>query len=241
MRKSLGLLVVLSGCGGVDSSGVDPSSLSSSGQLLVSMSASTQGPLPVSDLASIIVNVEQVRVHGPGGWQTIATGPVEVDLLALDEAEFEIAWTELEPGQYKNVRLVLVDDAPASVTLANGETHALKTPSGQQSGLKLKGDFTVEPCHTTVLDLNFDVPNSLHVHGPGHGRNMMLRPVIRTNSHVVAIEDCNPDGEPAPPGEGGESETGDPTMVPDPSTDPLDRTEPDPNTDPGNDTGIPDL
>jgi hypothetical protein len=138
----------------------------------------------------VYVTVDRVRVHqsggaedSEGGWQEIALAtPKRLDLLDLTNGVLEeLGQTELPAGTYNQVRLVLVENS-ASDPLANAvqPTGAalvpLRTPSGQQSGLKLKSTFEVAADGLADLVLDFDACRS--VVKAGNGGNYNLKPVL---------------------------------------------------------------
>lgn len=132
---------------------------------------------------SVYVDIQEVRVHvssdaedGEDGWRTINDQPVQVDLLELTNGNTEILGeAELEPGTYSQMRFILGDQ---NELVIDGETHALTTPSGQQSGLKLQIDAEIESGSTYTLLLDFDASRSI-VEAGASGQ-YLLKPVIRT-------------------------------------------------------------
>jgi hypothetical protein len=136
------------------------------------------------------VNVAKVRVHmsgdtgtgdGDGAWQDIVpTGaPVRVDLANLTNGALKDLGTATVPaGTYHQLRLVLADTGN-EVMLLDGTTQPLKTPSGQQSGLKIKADFTVLADQTNAFLLDFDACKSIVVTGNG---KYILKPVVRLSA-----------------------------------------------------------
>jgi len=68
---------------------------------------------PAADPTEIVLTVENVEVHGSGGddesgWQMVAAGPFEFDLLKLDGIEEILGDAELEVGRYQQIRLDVV-------------------------------------------------------------------------------------------------------------------------------------
>jgi hypothetical protein len=146
---------------------------------------------------SVLVTVEKVRVHkgdtagdSDGGWEDILPpgGPTQVDLLHLTNgALVDLGAAEVDSGAYSQVRLVLAENASSppyanSVTLLDGTVMPLKTPSAQQSGLKIKGDFRVLPNDTTEMLLDFDACKSVVV--AGNSGQYILKPVVRLSQKV---------------------------------------------------------
>jgi hypothetical protein len=171
---------LLAACGG--GGGDDPGQ----GTLKLSL---TDAP---SCYRNVFVTVEKVRVHkgsavadGQDGWKEIVppNGPVRVDLLDLTNGALEdLGSGQVEAGSYHALRLVLAENTAANpnanaVTLLDGTTHPLKTPSGQQSGAKLKVDFDVAADATTDLVLDFDACKSVVL--AGNSGQYILKPVVR--------------------------------------------------------------
>jgi hypothetical protein len=116
-----------------------------------------------------------------------------VDLLELTNGLLEeLGTTDLPAGSYSQVRLVLAPNTTAdpyanAVQPVGGTLQALKTPSAQQSGLKLKTNFTVEEGQTTNLVADFDACKSVVV--AGKSGQYILKPVVSiTPMHATSIE-----------------------------------------------------
>lgn len=87
---------------------------------------------------------------------------------------------DLPSGKISQIRLKLGDQNSIKI---DGETHDLKTPSGQQSGLKLKINATlIEGISYSVL-LDFDAARS--VVKAGNSGKFNLKPVIRVITEAV--------------------------------------------------------
>lgn len=152
-------------------------------------SASGPGTLQVlltdapGDYEEVWIDIQEVRVNRSsdaededGGWITLSTQPVMVDLLDLTNGRFEVLGeAELEEGRYNQLRLILGND---NEVVIDGESHSLSTPSAQQSGLKLNINADVESGQNYVLLLDFDASRSIVQAGQSGIFN--LKPVIRT-------------------------------------------------------------
>ncbi|MCP9290526.1 DUF4382 domain-containing protein [Gracilimonas sediminicola] len=109
------------------------------------------------------------------GWYSILDDSMTVNLLDYQNGNtLELGETELETGQYNQVRLILGDD---NTVVVDGETYALATPSAQQSGLKLLVNANVEEDQVYELVIDFDASQSIVETGNG---NYILKPVLRT-------------------------------------------------------------
>ena len=180
--------------------------------------ALTDAPNPA--VQSIFVTVTQVTAHSDqGGWVTVFDGSQTIDLLSLKDRSLLLGEVSLPAGNVSQIRLVLAD-GPQYVVLADGSQAPLKTPSGQQSGLKLVGDFGVTACSTHTVTIDFDGEKSIAAHPAKGGSEWILRPVIRVKAESDAPSGCEADGgageddagtpvTPAPDaGSGGESDAG---------------------------------
>ncbi|WP_242926264.1 DUF4382 domain-containing protein [Pontibacter vulgaris] len=92
-----------------------------------------------------------------------------------------LASANLPAGTISQIRLILGDNN--TLKLKDGTTVALKTPSGQTSGIKLKIDAELEEDVTYMLLLDFDAAKSIVPRGNGQYN---LKPVVRTITQAIA-------------------------------------------------------
>ncbi|TGV01734.1 DUF4382 domain-containing protein [Flavivirga rizhaonensis] len=140
------------------------------------------------------VNVEVVDVlikmddnsDDDNGWISLNSDKKVINLLDLTGGVHEVLVDRfpIPTGTLKQIRLVLGDNNTIVIKndLDVGETHDLKTPSGQQSGLKLKVDALIEEGFTYDFVLDFDVDKSVIV--AGKSGNINLKPVMRVTTEV---------------------------------------------------------
>lgn len=142
------------------------------------------GPTPEYD--AVKLDVRSVSIHsGADGWITLGTPNKVINLLALTGgvAETLAEGATLPAGHYDQMRLLLGPDN--SVVLSSDHTeHALKVPSGMQSGVKLNVSFDVAPNTTKDVFIDFDAHRSVFVHETGSGK-YLLRPVVRAVDKLV--------------------------------------------------------
>ena len=150
---------------------------------------------PSPDVKGIVVTVDSVTAHSDqAGWVTVAQGPITVDLLLLQDVAMKLGEISLPAGTVSEIRLILAD-GPQYVVLADGSHASLKTPSGQQSGEKLKGPFTVSACERHTVTIDFDGKNSIAYHQTGGpDPEWILRPVIRVKTEADDVLPCHADG-----------------------------------------------
>ncbi len=111
-----------------------------------------------------------------------------LDLVYQQELLGEAA---VPAGSYSQLRLILEDNEDGSepvnyVMLANddvpGTKYPLQTPSGQTSGMKVLGKFTVTAGETSAIVLDFDVTRAVIQEGNGDWK------VKPTGIRIVAME-----------------------------------------------------
>ncbi|NDP38428.1 MAG: DUF4382 domain-containing protein [Rhodoferax sp.] len=178
------LIAGLAACGGGGSASTD-----SSGRLSLALTDA-----PACGYDAVNVTIEKVRIHQngnasdtDGGWSEIVLSPaLRVDLLKLQNGDLaELGELTLPTGSYNQMRLVLADNAGAnvlanSVVLTSDPTKAelaLKTPSGQQSGVKAKQfSLTIAPNQLANFVIDFDACKSVVV--AGNSGQYLLKPQL---------------------------------------------------------------
>ena len=182
-KLAAGILLVasLAACGGGDGG----SAVSQSGTLRLALTDA-----PSCGYDAVHVTIQKVRVHQSssasdtdGGWSEIVLNPARrVDLLKLTNGVLdELGQTPLPTGKYTQLRLVLAanDNAQSlanSVTPTGSTEVALKTPSGQQSGVKTNIDLDIASNKMADFVLDFDACKSV-VSAGGSGQ-YLLKPVV---------------------------------------------------------------
>lgn len=132
------------------------------------------------DIVDILVKVND-ESEDDNGWQSLNVEGQIVDLLELTGGKSILLVDdfELPSGTLNQIRLVLGEE---NSIVIKGEPlpFPLKTPSAQQSGLKLKVDHELEPGFTYNLLLDFDVDKSIVI--AGNSENIILKPVMRAST-----------------------------------------------------------
>ncbi len=186
LKLALGLLVVvgLGACGGGGSGGGAGNSGADTGTLRLAMTDA-----PSCGYDAVNVTVLKIRVHQSSnagdndlGWSEIVLNPARrLNLLNLTNGVLdELGQIPLPTGKYTQLRLVLADNGATpfanSVVLTGGSEVELKTPSGQQSGVKanINIDITANKMADFVID--FDACKSVVAAG-GSGK-YLLKPVV---------------------------------------------------------------
>jgi len=139
------------------------------------------------DYQQVNVDIQSVEINMEGedsvsGWQTLdLLEPGIYNLLDFTNGNDTLLVSqELEIGRISQIRLILGNN---NTVMEDSVIHDLKTPSAQQSGLKLKvnADLTRGITYSMVLD--FDAARS--VVKAGNSGKYNLKPVIRVLTEAV--------------------------------------------------------
>ncbi|HSV51736.1 MAG TPA: DUF4382 domain-containing protein [Burkholderiaceae bacterium] len=147
---------------------------------------------------AVNITVLKVRVHqsasasdSDGNWSEIVLNPpARVNLLNLTNGVlFELGQTPLPTGKYTQLRLVLAENGGTtplanSLVLTGGGEVALKTPSGQQSGVKTNINIDIAANQMADFVLDFDACKSIVV--AGASGQYLLKPVVSVIPRLVS-------------------------------------------------------
>lgn len=137
------------------------------------------------DYQAVWIDIQKVMVNTSADTSGNSSGWVEVPMLRpglynllnfRNGADTILAGVDLPAGNISQIRLVLGDSN--SVVLNDGEVIPLKTPSAQESGLKLNVHATLTAGIPYALELDFDAARSIVK--AGNSGKYLLKPVIRT-------------------------------------------------------------
>lgn len=181
------LLAGLAACGGGGSDGTG------SGTLRLALTDA-----PSCGYDAVYVTVEKVRVHqsssatdADGGWSEIVLSPARrVDLLSLTNGVLmELGQMPLPTGKYTQMRLVLADTSNGqslanAVVPSGGSEVPLKTPSGQQTGVKTNINIDIAENKMADFVLDFDACKS--VVRAGASGQYLLKPVVTVIPRYVS-------------------------------------------------------
>jgi hypothetical protein len=88
---------------------------------------------------------------------------------------------EIPSGMLSQIRLILGEN---NSVMVDSVVYDLKTPSAQQSGLKLNVNQEITPGTSYAYTIDFDAAKSIHKTGKGSSK-YMLKPVIRVFAEAV--------------------------------------------------------
>ncbi|HEX8549810.1 MAG TPA: DUF4382 domain-containing protein [Cytophagaceae bacterium] len=141
---------------------------------------------------SVFLNIREIIVKSEDGDKTLTVANKPFDILNYTFGKDTLLSSASIPsGKISQIRLVLHEEG--NFVIVDNVKHDLKTPSGQQSGIKLKINDVLISGEKAELNLDFDVAKSIVLTGSG---KYTLKPVIRSfvKSMSGAIcGDINPD------------------------------------------------
>jgi hypothetical protein len=139
----------------------------------------TDGP---ADYDAVYLDIQAVEVT-MAGQSAVTLTPVRpgiYDILHFrNGADTLLMRTDLPGGTIEQIRLKLGSN---NSVVVDGQTHALTTPSGQTSGIKLNLNQTLVAGNAYNIWIDFDAGKSIHQTGNG---KYMLKPVIRAYSALT--------------------------------------------------------
>lgn len=138
------------------------------------------------DFEAVNIDIQGVEIHTDGGdpnsgWMALDVEKGVYDLLKLTNGiDTLLASAVIPAGKISQIRLILGSNNSVKV---NGQELSLKTPSAQQSGLKLNVQAELTEGITYKILLDFDAARSIVKKGNG-GFN--LKPVIRALNEATS-------------------------------------------------------
>jgi hypothetical protein len=158
------------------------------------------------DFSEVVVAIREVRVV-PAGKENAAdadpglpvlarfTTPLVIDVMKLQFVQQALGELILPAGTYSQVRLILEPNpngqgqTPANYVILKsdlGTKIPLKTPSGQQSGLKVLGPIEVKPDVINAVMIDFDPNTAIVVRG---NNDLILKPtgirMVQTSDSLI--------------------------------------------------------
>lgn len=158
------------------------------------------------DYQEVNIDVQALRIHftpdsvdttaGEGKWIDLPVEPMKVNLLDLTNGvDTLLASADLDPGHYRELRLIL---GPDNSVMVDSTIQNLKVPSGQQSGYKIKFKTDLEAGEELDVTIDFDAGQS--VHKAGNSGKYILKPVLKAfveNGDSVEVGSISGTVEPA--------------------------------------------
>ena len=166
------MISFMSGCGGSSSS-----SDSSTGTVVLSL---TDAPIDYDNVTGVYITFVALRyqyAEDEDNWEDIdLTVPRTINLLELQDGRTTLLnQVDLPAGDISHIRFVL-DIENSFITFTDGTDAPLEVSSGEQTGYKAIGGFTIPAGGTVQITADFDAEKS--VTATGNGR-YLLNPTIK--------------------------------------------------------------
>lgn len=183
----------LTACGGGGDYSPNATPTGSSGSLRLALTDA-----PACGYDAVNVTVKSLRVHKSAGatdndtgWSDMVLAPARrINLLNLTNGVLEeMGQVPLSTGKYTQLRMVLADNEPSnplanSVLPTGGVEVALKTPSGQQSGVKANIDIDIAANKMADFVVDFNACKSIV--SAGNSGQYLLKPVVAVIPRYVS-------------------------------------------------------
>ena len=185
---SFTLMTLISGCGG----GGGTTSTSSTGEVFLKL---TDAPTDDKNVKGVYVTFDALRYQyadSNDSWQDVDLNESRtINLLDLQDGNTTLLnHVELPAGEIAHVRFVL-NTNECYVDLVVGGMQPLEVPSGDQTGFKAIGGFTIPAGGTVNVTADFDVRKSVTVTG-NVDKNVnvtyKLRPTIKIIDNIEVGE-----------------------------------------------------
>ncbi len=159
---------------------------------------------PVNNVDKVLVTISEVQIiRSDTGIETINDfsdngGEMQFDLLDLRFNETLLGQQLLPAGVYEQIRLIVAaeeqgngidnNSQKSKVIYKDGTEDTLFIPSGNQTGLKINHEFTIEDGVVTRLILDADVSKIMHSTGNSNNNgDIVLRPTaIKVIDKVIS-------------------------------------------------------
>jgi hypothetical protein len=134
----------------------------------------SDSPTDAENVTGVYITVNEIQYHMNDEWMTCEgfEGPKTYDLLELTDGNSALLGElVLQGGHYNQIRFIL--DVPEMgpdpltpgcyIEFADNSTEPLFVPSGNATGFKAVGEFTVPINGTVAVTADFDVRKSVHL------------------------------------------------------------------------------
>ncbi len=189
---SFAIITLIAGCGGGSSdtstslNNGDTDTAIKTGTVALSL---TDAPTDDENIKGVYVTFDALRYQyadSDDSWQDVDLNETRtINLLDLQDGNTTLLnYVELPAGEISHVRFV-IDTSECYIDLVVGGIQPLEVPSGDQTGFKAIGGFTIPAGGIVFVTADFDVRKSVTVTGNGRYK---LRPTIKIIDNIEVGE-----------------------------------------------------
>ena len=183
---SFAIITLIAGCGGGSSDTSTSLNSGDTGKVALSL---TDAPTDDENIKGVYVTFDALRYQyadSDDSWQDVDLNETRIiNLLDLQDGNTTLLnYVELPAGEISHVRFV-IDTSECYIDLVVGGIQPLEVPSGDQTGFKAIGGFTIPAGGIVFVTADFDVRKSVTVTGNGRYK---LRPTIKIIDNIEVGE-----------------------------------------------------
>lgn len=166
-----GLVAACGGGGGSGSSGSTSLPAAQTGTVTLTLSDA-----PLQNVTNVWMTIDEIRFLSNAGQDILVLEqPVDVDFLQLQNFSEVLLRREVAVGTYSKIRLIL---SRLEITLDDGTSEEVPLNGLRKVDVNPRGPFSVRAGQDLVIDIEVDLPKSIHVVKTGNRERFRFRPVI---------------------------------------------------------------
>lgn len=148
----------------------------------------SQTPAAAAGISAAVLKIKRVEITGTGNGTMNLDISGDLDLVKVINGEPQLLGEIVLPADTHIGQVRLILDA-GSYVIQNGEQYALTVPSGEQTGLKIIGDWTTVGGQMTQVQLDLGLEDIRFNKGQGEFRLKPVVKVVGVTSGELPVDD----------------------------------------------------